>query len=129
MTIVIIAALLVIGAFAYTLLIRPEDLPESDIASPVEHLEARMTRIRENLDDLEAEYGVGKLSDADYQKSKGELERELARAQKKIEAPSAAPVEPEKPASGLECPHCGAKFEQTLKFCGECGKPMSEETA
>jgi hypothetical protein len=24
----------------------------------------------------------------------------------------------------LTCPHCGAKFAQPLKFCGECGKPM-----
>ena len=24
----------------------------------------------------------------------------------------------------LTCPHCNARFEQELKFCGECGKPM-----
>jgi predicted amidophosphoribosyltransferase len=24
------------------------------------------------------------------------------------------------------CPHCNAKFERALKFCGECGKPMTE---
>ena len=26
--------------------------------------------------------------------------------------------------ASLTCPHCGAKFPQPLKFCGECGKPM-----
>jgi len=30
---------------------------------------------------------------------------------------------------GAVCPHCGAKFERALKFCGECGKPMKEATA
>jgi hypothetical protein len=29
-----------------------------------------------------------------------------------------------KPPDPLTCPHCGAKFPQPLKFCGECGKPM-----
>jgi hypothetical protein len=23
------------------------------------------------------------------------------------------------------CPHCGAKFQKTMKFCGECGKAMA----
>ncbi|MGO9258159.1 MAG: hypothetical protein ACLQU1_17865 [Bryobacteraceae bacterium] len=31
--------------------------------------------------------------------------------------------------SGFRCPHCGAKFDRALKFCGECGKPMKEATA
>jgi predicted amidophosphoribosyltransferase len=29
-----------------------------------------------------------------------------------------------KPADAFTCPHCNARFEQHLKFCGECGKPM-----
>ena len=31
-----------------------------------------------------------------------------------------AKVVPIKPV----CPSCGATFEKSLKFCGECGKPM-----
>ena len=23
------------------------------------------------------------------------------------------------------CPHCGAKFQKPMKFCGECGKAMA----
>ena len=41
-------------------------------------------------------------------------------------APPAAP-KPQaeaKPNSGTVCPACGAKFKESLKFCGECGKPM-----
>jgi hypothetical protein len=29
----------------------------------------------------------------------------------------------------LECPHCGARFEKPMKFCGMCGKPMTEVDA
>jgi hypothetical protein len=35
-------------------------------------------------------------------------------------APAPAPV-----PDGLVCPSCGACFEKELKFCGECGKPMT----
>jgi hypothetical protein len=39
------------------------------------------------------------------------------------------PQQPAKPLPGFRCPHCGAKFDRALKFCGECGKPMKEATA
>jgi predicted amidophosphoribosyltransferase len=26
---------------------------------------------------------------------------------------------------GKTCPHCSAKFDQPMKFCGECGKAMA----
>lgn len=28
-------------------------------------------------------------------------------------------------ADGTVCPHCGAKFARSMKFCGECGKAIS----
>ena len=38
---------------------------------------------------------------------------------------AAPPARPEpQPIDPLACPHCGAKFAQPLKFCGECGNPM-----
>jgi hypothetical protein len=40
-------------------------------------------------------------------------------------APAPPPPVPKvKPADAFTCPHCNARFEQHLKFCGECGKPM-----
>jgi len=29
----------------------------------------------------------------------------------------------------LVCPHCGARFDKPMKFCGECGQPMQEVKA
>lgn len=31
------------------------------------------------------------------------------------------------PPADCVCPHCGARFSQTMKFCGECGKAMRGE--
>ena len=106
--------------------------------SPTAHLEERKAQIYENLRDLQFEFRLGKLSDADYQKTKVDLQRELARvlaeidavqpvaAQKKAAVAVAQSVGQSKAkADGKTCPHCKAKFEKPMKFCGECGKAMS----
>lgn len=38
--------------------------------------------------------------------------------------PSAAQVAAALTAESISCPHCGAQFSQSMKFCGECGQPM-----
>jgi hypothetical protein len=136
---------LAIAVIAFVLLVRPQDLPDVEPASPFAHLDERKASIYENLRDLQFEYRVGKLSDADYQQTKQDLQKELAAVMAEVDkvraqlngnaAPPAkslpdargsnrssapAPVK----ADGLKCPACGAKFEKELKFCGECGKPM-----
>ncbi len=100
-------------------------------ASPTAHLEERKAQIYENLRDLQFEYRLGKLSDADYQKTKVDLQLELARVLADIDAVQPpVPAQPErvkpiKVSVSEKCPHCGAKFPQPLKFCGECGKAMA----
>jgi hypothetical protein len=99
---------------------------------PYAHLEARKGQIYENLRDLQFEYRVGKLSDSDYQATKTGLQTELAGVLAEIDRLKGAAPEPVKnvavngkrSAAKSQCPHCGAKFPQALKFCGECGKPM-----
>jgi hypothetical protein len=132
----LIAAVLTFAVILYTLFVRAQDLPVVAPASPVQHLESRKAAIYENLRDLQFEFRVGKLSDEDYQRTKKDMQAELAIVlaemdrlqQKPGTAPTAAAVKaPAAPATadlGRVCPHCGAKFEKALKFCGECGKPM-----
>lgn len=128
-------AILVAGAVLLTLGVREKDLPPPAPESPVQHLEERKAQIYENLRDLQFEYRVGKLSDEDYQKTKTELQTELAKVMSQIDqivgvAPVTAKAQPEaKPELGTVCPHCNAKFEKPLKFCGECGKSMLEGVA
>lgn len=128
-----VSILLVAGVLAFVMLVRPQDVPEEAPESPVQYLEERKAVIYDNLRDLNFEYRLGKLSDADYSKTKVTLQNELAHVLAEIDritggakaAPQkAAPAAQLKPEP-LVCPHCGAKFEKTMKFCGECGKAMS----
>jgi hypothetical protein len=126
------AVLITVGTLVFTLLVRGRDIPEAPPVSPVLHLEERKAQIYENLRDLQFEYRVGKLSDADYQKTKLGLQRELAKVLSEIESivgqasspVTASPVAP-RPADGKTCPHCAARFHRPMKFCGECGKAMA----
>lgn len=72
------AVALIVLTVAFTFLIRPADIPAPAPESPVKHLEERRAAIYENLRDLQFEYRVGKLSDADYQQTKLGLQQELA---------------------------------------------------
>ena len=122
-------ALVVAATVVFTLFVRKGDLPEPEPVSPAKHLEDRKAQIYDNLRDLQFEYRVGKLSDADYQQTKLGLQKELAGVLAEIEkvmGGRAAPAPKPKPASkpGTVCPHCGATFAKPMKFCGECGKAM-----
>jgi hypothetical protein len=140
------AAVLVIGALIFTLMVRTQDLPEPEPESPVKHLEEHKSTIYDNLRDLQFEYRVGKLSDEDYQQTKKDLQKELATVLAEIDAvqgtpPPAPRARPEGPpanaarreprpsGSGVRCPHCGAKFPNAMKFCGNCGKPLQVEAS
>lgn len=147
----VVAILLVLGALFFTLFIRAKDVPEPIPVSPVQHLEDRKQAIYDNLRDLQFEYRLGKLSDNDYQQTKQALQKELAgvlaemeetmkrlgltavrvgakapavKVQSKAARPAAASAPAAKPAATI-CPHCGAKFPQMLKYCGECGRAIA----
>ena len=140
--IIALTSVLAIVVIVFVLGVRPKDLPAPEPVSPFAHLDERKAAIYENLRDLQFEYRVGKLSDADYQHTKKDLQKELAavlaevdRIRLEIGAPAVkvsakAKAEP-KPAAvpdlrdSRTCPHCSAKFDVDLKFCGECGKPMA----
>jgi hypothetical protein len=128
----------------FTLFVRLKDIPPPEPVSPTRHLEERKAAIYENLRDLQFEFRVGKLSDADYQQTKVGLQKELAgviaeitrvssaapAAKTKppaasIKAPEAPEKAPQATPANTVCPHCGAKFPKPMKFCGECGKAMA----
>ncbi len=129
------AIALMAGALLFTLFVRSKDVPAPEPPTPAAHLQQRKAQIYENLRDLQFEYRVGKLSDQDYQTTKLELQKELARVMAEIDqvepppamakavaAPVSKPQAAAPPAN--VCPHCGAKFPSPMKFCGECGKAM-----
>jgi NADH pyrophosphatase NudC (nudix superfamily) len=130
-----LASLLAVAVLAFILTVRTEDLPEPEPVSPFAHLDERKAAIYDNLRDAQFEFRVGKLSDNDYQQTKLGLQKELAIVMAEIDRirgtlpPSAmeAKKAPKLAAAAAKtnvCPSCGAQFNQSLKFCGECGKPM-----
>jgi len=153
--IIALTCLIAIAVIAFVLTVRPQDLPDVEPPSPFRHLDERKASIYENLRDLQFEYRVGKLSDADYQHTKQDLQRELAAVMAEVDKLKAqlngnATAAPPKPLAdarssdrsgdrkgaerskpqpgGWTCSACGATFEKELKFCGECGKPMKVVT-
>jgi NADH pyrophosphatase NudC (nudix superfamily) len=133
--IIALACVIAIAVIAFVLGVRAKDLPEPEPESPFLHLDERKASIYENLRDLQFEYRVGKLSDEDYQNTKKDLQKELAKVLAEVDelkarlmgqtVPIAILKEPAKiTLNGYFCASCGAKFEKPLKFCGECGKPM-----
>src|SRR4051795_2979029 len=76
--IIAITCVIAILVIVFVLGVRPKDLPEPEPVSPFQHLDERKAAIYENLRDLQFEYRVGKLSDADYQTTKKDLQKELA---------------------------------------------------
>lgn len=135
------AVLVTLVILGFTLFIRSKDLPEPVPVSLYHHLEVRKASVYENLRDLQFEYRVGKLSDEDYQRTKLDLQAGLAIVLAEIDklkqlegAPApggkskaVAKKSDTKSDTARVCPHCSAKFEKPLKFCGECGKPMVME--
>ena len=124
----LVAVVVALGALGWTILVRGKDIPEAPPVSPTAHLEERKAQIYENLRDLQFEFRVGKLSDGDYQKTKLDLQKELAKVMAEIDAiqPSVPVVKQQqpKPTVSDRCPHCSTKFAQPMKFCGACGKAM-----
>jgi hypothetical protein len=133
--IVIAAAVLFLAALFFVLFVRPQDVPEPEPVSPIQHLEDRKQAIYDNLRDLQFEYRLGKLSDEDYQGTKQALQRELATVLAEMEetikrlglTPVRVPPKVRKAQAPEQtlCPHCGARFPQALKYCGECGKAIA----
>ena len=118
----------------FLLFIRAQDIPKPEPVSPFKHLDEHKATIYENLRDLQFEYRVNKISDADYQTTKLELQKELARVLAEVDRIkkelSVTTVVKPAPAVVVKntCRSCGAKFDKPLKFCGECGKPMGVQS-
>jgi hypothetical protein len=137
--IIVLTCVLAIAVIAFVLLVRPQDIPATPPPSPFAHLDERKAAIYENLRDLQFEFRVGKLSDEDYKNTKIDLQKELAAVLAEVDrlkgeltgatavaaAAPAAAKRAVKQATILQCPHCAAKFEREMKFCGECGKAMT----
>lgn len=145
--IVIVCALLAVGAIGFTLFIRDQDIPPAPVENPeLKHLETQRQVLYDNLKDLQFEYHQGKLSGEDYQSLKQGFSNELAvvlesidrlqqakphsaRTGKQQRPEGKAATEPApkqtQVVSALQCSSCGNLNPVTNRFCGSCGSALS----
>src|SRR5262250_3209700 len=89
-----------------------------------------------NMQDLDFEYKCGKLSEADYQKIRGEMTAEAALVFQEIESIEAeadldalirrelSARKSKTAAAAISCSSCGSSNPATNKFCAECGAKL-----
>ena len=101
----------------------------------------RKAVIYRNLKDLEFEYSMGRLSDADYKRLEAEykneaavilqkldrldaaenldeaIEKDIASRKAKLTSPDRKP-----PVISQRCPSCGAEIIPGKKYCADCGQ-------
>ncbi len=142
---VVVCALLAVGAIGFTLLVRERDIPPAPVENPeLKHLGTRRQVLYENLKDLQFEYLQGKLSDEDYQSLKGGFLYDLAavmdaierlqpapgKKEKKSAPPGLAAKEHSKPkraaveSASRSCPACSKENPPANRFCGHCGAAL-----
>src|SRR3954453_3248897 len=112
-----ITCVLSVGVLLYILGVRPKDLPAPPPVSPFQHLDERKAAIYENLRDLQFEYRVGKLSDADYQTTKRDLQKELPAFPAEVDKLSA---ELGAPAAAKPASRPAAKQTKAAFTCPTC---------
>ncbi len=129
----------VLGAICIPLF-RKEATLDSSIIEETEWdlLQRKKEVVLGNIQDLDFEYKCGKLSDEDYQKTRGEMSAEAAKVFQDIEnIESAADLDTliRKEISGRKdrsraafqtvvCPSCDVINPITNKFCAECGTKL-----
>ncbi|MBI1941103.1 MAG: hypothetical protein HYS33_06315 [Acidobacteria bacterium] len=139
-TVLISAALLV---FVVAPLLATEAAGERGVpvdVTPLIDLKRRRLVVYENMQDLDFEYKSGKIAQNDYQTLRENYTREAAElmaAAKELELSSEddALIEREvatrraqrklQPTEEYVCSKCGFENPLPVKFCGECGAPIS----
>jgi len=132
--IVCAVAVVVAGGFVLAPLFRESAPPGADAGGETERdrLLERKTACYRNLKELEFQFGMGRLLEADYEILRAEHRAEAARILEELErlgAPGgrrAAGLGPggKKERDGARCPACGAAVSPGKKFCADCGKRL-----
>jgi hypothetical protein len=146
----VLVAVAVVGFVAYPLLAAASrDRRVTQGPSELDALLRRKALLYSNMKDLEFEFQMGKLSEADHERLRAEDRAEAARILREIDAledrgdvdaiiereiaarRAGAPVVRRSPAMpepppgpALFCTGCGARAREGDRFCGRCGRSL-----
>ncbi len=128
MHLVIAFGAITIASLLYVFWLTPEtQVVKTPLERELEFLAERKEMVYEGLRDLQMEYGMGKLSDGDYQELKLSFQHQLAALLDEAGKLGSGPAhEPETtaPAPG-RCPSCGTGNPPANTFCGNCGTKLA----
>jgi rubrerythrin len=109
-------------------------LTTSKSDTPIGRLGQRKETLLQNIDDLDFEYNMGKLSEEDYASLRANLKRQametfeqldLLRESNDLFSPGGVAQEKAKP-KGLFCTQCGTVLTGADRFCSSCGTKVSQ---
>ena len=131
MALIIACGALALATMLYVFWVTPEPIVRKTPAQ-AEHdfLDERKEMVYEGLRDLQMEYRMGKLSDADYQELKLSYQHQLAQlldeASRISETPDTAAAETVVPG---RCRLCGQDNPAANRYCGSCGAELKPAEA
>jgi hypothetical protein len=138
-------AALAAGYVLRPLFTEPKAALDIDLLAETEldRLMDRKTVIYRNLKDLEFEYAMGRLSEADYRRLEADYKNDAATILEKLDALGASEnfdnamekeiasrkaklfgPGPARAAETPKCPSCGAEIISGKKFCADCGQRL-----
>jgi len=93
----------------------------SETENNADYLSARKTALYRNIKELEFEYKMGRLAEADFKRLESEYKYEVVAILQKLDAMNASTIKHEPYRETGACPACGAKSIPDKKFCADCG--------
>lgn len=99
-----------------------------------EVLEQDKATVLRAIKDLEFDFGMKKVSEADYQDMLGRLKQRALLIMEQLEqippdAPAHAPAAPAARTRAAVCARCGTSNDGDAKFCKQCGEKLGSQNA
>ena len=125
--VVVTCILLALGSLAFVLFVEPQAAAPSLLDELLTPLLRKREILYENLRDLNFEFRMGKLSDADYQEGKRSSQAELVPVLSSIEELEARKMREETTPPPGWCARCSHQNPAENQFCGACGSPLKKK--
>ncbi len=133
MALIIACGALALATMLYVFWVTPEPIVrKTRVQAELDFLNKRKEMVYEGLRDLQMEYRMGKLSDADYQELKLSYQHQLAQLLDEASRISETPIPDTATADTVvpgRCRLCGQDNPAANRFCGSCGAELKTTEA
>lgn len=124
--VIVVCILMALSALAFVLFVEPQAAAASVVEQQLAPLLRKKDILYENLKDLNFEFRMGKLSEADYQSAKMASQAELVPVLSAIEELEAKKLREEVTPPPGWCERCTHQNPSENVFCGQCGASLKK---